>query len=258
MIKVMLGLMLFTSLTVATYANVARTVIVYSNTFLKSYDQPHDGMSVTMREINKLNTSLKVQGADIYFDVVGHEQVRLSRASSPSDLCLGFVGDEHLMIKANTKFARLNEFRHKYRADVVILMTAFNNEYFRSYENYGIACDPLHNGSFLSYINSDPSYLIIDKLGLETLTLVHEAGHFLGLEHYYVRLDDGAASLMVGNGNGENLERVNVWSDNSHSIFETNGSFVTLPEILSDIDMINKNAKAASFAYERWLEQQAL
>lgn len=244
---------LFLCLPTLAKAHEVRTVIIYTTKFLKSYSNGQEGPKRTEEEIEKLNQSLKSQGATISFKLVAREQITLETQASPQEHCLGFTGDDYWQIPADPNFGRLNEFRSIHKADVVFLITAFESKLFKEERNYGIACDPLHDGSYRSYLQTDPSYLIIDKLGLNTLTLSHEAGHFLGLEHHYVRKGKGGATMMVGNGNQVGLKRLNLWSQAGDSSFEEGGVPETPPQGLSDIEMINLNAKDATEAYERWI-----
>lgn len=228
-----------------------RTLVIYSEKYLNSYPNKTKAKDEVKKEILFLNNSLEKQKVKIFFNLIAEESVTLDYMGSPEEYCYDFVGDSFYLIDPNPEFANLVKYRKKHKADVVILMTYNNSSHFIASKNYGIACDQFYDGSFRDYRETDQSYLIVDKQGLNTLTLPHEIGHFLGLDHHYALIDQNEATMMIGNGNEENLRRIGLWSDSSMKPFYEYGEVATSFQGLGDVQIMNHNAVHASQAFER-------
>ena len=220
---------------------IVRVSVIYSQAYSASFHHFSTANNQVLNQIEELNQTLDSQKAGVSLQVVSSDIVVNNSGELPSDLCGGFLGFDMPLFQTEPEpnIANFKNIRIKNKADMVLLMTYTDSIYFKEENNYGVACGTrrAENG-----MHEEFAFTIVEKNGLETHTISHEIGHFLGASHHkYQRVEDTRATLMIANGNPEGLKRELLFSD-----------IPSKPEV-SDIHIIRKNAKLSSQAFERWI-----
>jgi len=233
-----------------------RSVVIMTKNFVAGFSSEAAAKKAVLAQNSALNESFARQAIPLSNKLVAFEVEDIGPTDgTPQNIATEFEGDDHHMVDANPEIAKISTHRLAHKADIVIVMTKFDSPFFKADQNYGVcaAFQPaLRQDSTKHHLDSDPSLIIVDYLGLQTLTYLHEFGHAIGLDHHeYAKLDSSSATLMIANGNPQKLKRAAYWSDKN---FKVKGKALQPTEGIDDVTQIRENLGRLQNRFKRWSE----
>ena len=246
---VLLLLSLFNQTSVQAAVPQVKTLIIASNRFVKFAGSEKAAQDLIAQEIAVLNASLSRQEAGLGIQTVGFEKLDLQDEFDPKELCDEWEDYQLDSAVTSERFQPVPALRERYHADLVVFMVNCRSGLLAESNSYGNNCRGNREGK--SKEEKDASYVFVDRLGLATLTLPHEVGHYLGIpNHNFANPKPGFATLMIANGNRENLKRIPYWSDRT---FQLDGRSLLPLNGEADVDVIRANVSSSVTSFERWM-----
>lgn len=227
-----------------------KALVVLSTRFVQFAGNPQKAQALVQREISVVNESFVRQKIDLGFEITGTEVLDLHNEVDPNELCQELEGSLQDPSLTSIRFNSIRELRASHKADVVIFMVNSASGLLAESGNFGLTCRGNPNAS--AYAQRDNSYVIVDRLGLKTLTLPHELGHFLGIkDHNFASPQPKLATLMAANGQG--FERIPYWSDRDYLL---HGKSLMPSQGEPDDEVIRRNIPLTTNRCMDWLKSR--